>query len=196
MPLGRRDGLDFASRNATLANLPGPGSSAAAILQSLGAKNFDATDVVALSGAHTIGRSHCNSFTRRLFPTQDPTMDPTFANDLKLTCPTANAANTTVLDIRTPNKFDNKYYVDLVNRQGLFTSDQDLFTDERTKGIVTNFARNQKFFFDKFASAVIKMSQMSVLTGTQGEIRSKCSVRNSDNKSFLTSVVEELVEQF
>lgn len=121
-------------------------------------------------------------------------MDKTFGNNLKVTCPTNNTDNTTVLDIRSPNKFDNKYYVDLMNRQGLFTSDQDLYTDKRTKDIVTNFAVNQTLFFEKFVTAMLKMGQLNVLTGTQGEIRANCSARNVDKKSFLTTVVEDVVE--
>ncbi|MBA0626592.1 hypothetical protein Godav_004237, partial [Gossypium davidsonii] len=191
VPLGRRDGLSFATRNATLQNLPAPFANATAILSSLATKNFDPTDVVALSGGHTIGISHCSSFTGRLYPTQDPTMDQTFAKNLKQVCPTTNSSNTTVLDIRTPNKFDNKYYVDLMNRQGLFTSDQDLYISSRTRGIVTSFAVNQTLFFEKFVAAMVKMSQLSVLTGKAGEIRANCSVRNANNNSLLASVVEE-----
>ncbi|KAJ7969786.1 Peroxidase [Quillaja saponaria] len=194
VPLGRRDGLNFATRNETLANLPGPSSTADALLRSLGNKTFDATEVVALSGAHTIGRSHCNSFTRRLYPNQDPTLEQNFANNLKAICPELNTNTTTFLDFRTPNTFDNKYYIDLINRQGLFTSDQDLFTDSRTSGIVRSFAENQSLFFEKFVQSMIKMSQLKVLTGNQGEIRAKCSVRNTDNASFFKSVVEEVVE--
>ncbi|KAA8546593.1 hypothetical protein F0562_002668 [Nyssa sinensis] len=190
VPLGRRDGLSFATRNTTLANLPAPTSNTSILLSSLATKNFDATDVVALSGGHTIGRGHCTSFTERLYPTQDSTMDKTFANNLKGVCPTSNSTNTTLLDIRTPNKFDNKYYVDLMNRQGLFTSDQDLYTDKRTRDIVKSFAVNQTLFFEKFISSMIKMGQLSVLTGTYGEIRANCSVRNSDNV-YLSAVVEE-----
>ncbi|CAK7346746.1 unnamed protein product [Dovyalis caffra] len=190
IPLGRRDGLNFATRNETLNNLPPPFANADTILSSLATKNFDATDVVALSGGHTIGISHCSSFTDRLYPTQDPTMDKTFANNLKGVCPRSDSNNTTVLDIRTPNKFDNKYYVDLMNRQGLFTSDQDLYTNKKTRGIVTSFAVNQTLFFEKFVLAMIKMSQLKVVTGNQGEIRSRCSVRNS-GYSYLGSVVEE-----
>ncbi|KAA8546592.1 hypothetical protein F0562_002669 [Nyssa sinensis] len=190
VPLGRRDGLSFATRNTTLANIPAPTSNTSFLLSSLATKNFDATNVVALSGAHTIGRGHCTSFTQRLYPTQDSTMDKTFANNLKGVCPTSNSTNTTMLDIRTPNKFDNKYYVDLMNRQGLFTSDQDLYTDKRTRDIVKSFAVNQTLFFEKFISSMIKMGQLSVLTGTHGEIRANCSVRNSDNV-YLSAVVEE-----
>lgn len=190
VPLGRRDGLSFATANATVANLIPPFANATTILTSLATKNLDATDTVALSGAHTIGISHCTSFTDRLYPNQDPTMDQTFAKNLKGVCPTRDSDNTTVMDIRSPTTFDNKYYVDLMNRQGLFTSDQDLYTNGRTRGIVTSFAVNQSLFFEKFVTAMIKMGQMNVLTGTRGEIRANCSVINSDI-SFLSTVVEK-----
>ncbi|KAL8524365.1 hypothetical protein ACS0TY_014088 [Phlomoides rotata] len=190
VPLGRRDGLNFATVQATLANLPPPSSNTTALLTFLATKNFTPTDVVALSGGHTIGVSHCTSFTGRLYPTQDPTMDKTFANNLKDICPTNNSNNTTVLDLRSPNVFDNKYYVDLMNKQGLFTSDQDLYTDPRTRGIVTSFAVNQTLFYEKFVVAMIKMSQLSVLTGGQGEIRANCTVRNSGRVS-ISSVGDE-----
>nr|AHB59750.1 Prx02 [Brunfelsia pauciflora var. calycina] len=196
LPLGRKDGLNFATINETLANLPPPSSNTGALLTSLATKNFTPTDVVALSGGHTIGIGHCTSFTDRLYPNQDSSMDKTFANNLKTTCPTTNSTNTTLLDIRSPNKFDNKYYVDLMNRQGLFTSDQDLYTDRRTRGIVTSFAINESLFFEQFVNSMIKMGQLNVLTGTQGEIRANCSVRNSANYNLLLpSSVEEKIKQ-
>ena len=191
IPLGRRDSVNFATRDVTLANLPAPTSNTTTILNSLATKKFTPTDVVALSGGHTIGIGHCTSFTDRLYPSQDSIMDKTFANNLRQTCPKTNTDNTTMLDIRTPNKFDNKYYVDLMNRQGLFNSDQDLYTDSRTRGIVTSFAINQSLFFEKFIDAMLKMGQLSVLTGNQGEIRANCSARNGKNDMGLWSVVEE-----
>lgn len=82
-----------------------------------------------------------------------------------------------------------------MNREGLFTSDQDLFTDNRTSGIVTNFATNQTLFFEEFVVSMIKMGQLNVLTGTQGEIRANCSVRNNVTaEPSLVSVVEEAAE--
>ncbi|XP_047979442.1 peroxidase 12-like [Salvia hispanica] len=92
----------------------------------------------------------------------------------------------------SPNTFDNKYYVDLMNRQGLFTSDQDLYTDPRTRPTVTAFAVNQTLFFDKFVAAMIKMSLLGVLTGSQGEVRANCSARNA--YSVLVSSVGEAEE--
>ncbi|KAK6938251.1 hem peroxidase [Dillenia turbinata] len=188
IPLGRRDGLNFATQQATIDNLPAPTSNTSTLLTSLATKKFDATDVVALSGGHTIGRGHCSSFTNRLYPTQDPTMDKTFAEDLKEICPKSDTNATTVLDILSPNAFDNKYYIDLVNREGLFTSDQDLYTDTRTRDIVKSFAEDESLFYEKFVKAMIKMGQLSVLTGSHGEIRANCSVRNSDNADYLASV--------
>ncbi|KAM7507922.1 hypothetical protein LguiA_018375 [Lonicera macranthoides] len=191
IPLGRRDSLNFATVNETLAILPPPTSNANEILTSLADLNFDPTDVVALSGGHTIGIAHCISFMRHLYPNQDPTMDKTFANNLMEVCPPGNTTNTTVLDIRSPNVFDNKYYVDLMNRQGLFTSDQDLYTYRGTRGFVTSFAVNQTLFFEKFVFAMIKMGQLNVSTGTQGEIRGNCSARNLGISTTLSILEEE-----
>ncbi|KAL9245072.1 hypothetical protein vseg_018766 [Gypsophila vaccaria] len=188
IPLGRRDSQNFATRNDTLNNLPGPTFNATQLLDALSTKNLTATDLVALSGGHTIGRGHCTSFTNRIYPTRDPTMDQTFYNNLKLTCPATNTTNTTNLDIRSPNTFDNKYYVDLMNRQTLFTSDQTLYTDTRTKDIVTSFAINQTLFFEKFVDGMLKMGQLNVLTGSQGEIRANCSAVNANNNNNNTSL--------
>lgn len=191
VPLGRRDGLNFASRDATVANLPSPNTNASTLIEFLATKNLDATDLVALSGGHTIGLGHCSSFTSRLYPTQDPTMEEKFANDLKEVCPASDTNATTVLDIRTPNHFDNKYYVDLVHRQGLFTSDQDLYSYQKTRSIVKSFAEDEALFYEKFVHAMLKMGQLSVLTGKKGEIRANCSVRNSDNIQLKTVVEED-----
>ncbi|KAK7277398.1 hypothetical protein RIF29_18549 [Crotalaria pallida] len=195
VPLGRRDGFNFSTALTT--NLPFPTGNTSETLRKFAKQNFDVTDVVALSGAHTFGRAHCATFFNRLSPAVDPTMDKTLANKLKATCPNEDSTNTANLDIRTPTVFDNKYYLDLLNRQGVFTSDQDLHSDKRTKGLVNHFALNQSLFFDKFVNAVVKLSQLDVVTGNNGEIRNKCSVINSSKKkSVLTSVVAEFVDQF
>lgn len=189
VPFGRRDGLTFATRDDVLKFLPSPTSNVTELLAALSQLNLDANDLVTLSGGHTIGIGHCASFQNRLFPSQDSTLELSFAKNLYLTCPVKDTTNTTVNDIRTPNTFDNKYYVDLVNKQGLFTSDQGLYGDSRTKPLVTSFAANQPLFFGKFVYSMTKMGQLSVLTGKQGEIRKNCSALNS-GKKVLWSVVD------
>lgn len=190
MPLGRRDSLNFSIEEAK--NLPLPYNTTDVTLKTFESKNLDVTDVVALSGAHTIGRAHCHTFYNRVSP-QDPTMDKTLAKLLNSTCPTTYSRNTFPLDFTTPQLFDNNYYINLINHQGLFTSDQHLFTDNRTKGLVEAFALDQTLFFQKFAHAFVKMSQLGVLTRNQGEIRAKCNVVN-DERSVVKSFVDEIVQ--
>ncbi|KAK7270978.1 hypothetical protein RJT34_26534 [Clitoria ternatea] len=178
VPLGRRDSLSY---NHTAANhIPSPFNKTNGTLKAFAAKNFGVTDVVALSGVHTFGRAHCGSFINRLQPL-DTTMDKTLANHLKTICPNGNSTKTANLDVRTPTVFDNKYYTDVINRQGVFTSDQDLLFHKETKGLVHAFANDQNLFFQKFVSAMVKLSQLDVLTGSQGEIRAKCNAINKNN---------------
>jgi len=191
LPLGRRDSVTFANRSTVLANLPSPTSNVTGLISVLGPKGLSFTDLVALSGGHTIGRSNCSSFDNRLYNSttgtqmRDLTMDQSFAKNLYLTCPTSTTVNTTKLDIRTPNLFDNKYYVDLLNRQTLFTSDQTLYTDTRTRNIVINFAVNQTLFFEQFVLSMLKMGQLDVLTGSEGEIRKNCWASNPSTFSIM-----------
>ncbi|KAJ9146064.1 hypothetical protein P3X46_028379 [Hevea brasiliensis] len=191
VPLGRRDGVTFPRPNQTFEDLVAPFAKTTEILTKFARKNLNAVDSVALSGAHTIGIGHCDSFKERIFPNRDPTMEISFFNRLRQVCPAPETDAATWLDIRSPNRFDNLYFVDLMNRQGVFTSDQDLFEDPRTRGIVVSFASRQRLFFKNFAVAMTKMGIVDVLTDAQGEIRARCNVRNSDNINDLESVVEK-----
>ncbi|KAK1300264.1 Peroxidase 12 [Acorus calamus] len=87
VPLGRRDGLTYATEQTVLNNLPSPFSNVTTLITAFASKNLDVTDLVALSGAHTFGIGHCPAFTPRLYPTTDPTMDESFASRLRVTCP-------------------------------------------------------------------------------------------------------------
>ncbi|KAG6673875.1 hypothetical protein I3842_15G013200 [Carya illinoinensis] len=109
-------------------------------------------------------------------------MDETLATELKEICPSCKFHKHCCDGCWVtwvPKLFDNKYYVNLVNRKGLFTSDQDLYTDSRTRDVVSS-ADDENLFFEKFVLSMIKMGQLNVLTGTQGEIRANCSSRNQD----------------
>eukprot|EP00249_Psilotum_nudum_P016579 c25892_g1_i1 orf=106-1365(+) len=173
VPLGRRDSQRFASQSVVLASLPPPSANVTSLLGFFLPRGFDILDMVALSGAHTIGRAHCPAFSSRLSP-PDPTLDSRLAAGLRRIC--SNSSNTVSNDLTTPNKFDNRYYRNLMNRQGLFTSDESLFVDSRTVGIVRAYAQNLALFFEQFGLSMIKMSQLDVLTGRQGIIRKFCSV--------------------
>lgn len=79
------------------------------------------------------------------------------------------------MDPNTPRTFDNVYFQNLQQGKGLFTSDQILFTDGRSKPTVDLFASNPFAFNQAFISAITKLGRVGVLTGNQGEIRLDCT---------------------
>ncbi|KAJ1283606.1 hypothetical protein BS78_03G141100 [Paspalum vaginatum] len=187
VPAGRRDGRVSRASDAT-SNLPSPLSNAAELVGNFTRKNLTAEDMVVLSGAHTVGRSHCSSFTNRLYGFSnasgvDPAISSAYASLLRNICP-ANSSQffpntTTGMDLITPKVLDNKYYLGLTNNLGLFTSDQALLTTATLKKSVDDFVKNESKWKSKFAKAMVKMGNIQVLTGTQGEIRLNCRVINS-----------------
>ena len=184
VPPGRRDGR-VSHIDEPNDNLPAFNFSAEKLKKSFAKKGLSLDEMVTLSGAHSIGMSHCSSFSNRLYNfnetnPQDPSMDPIFARDLKTKCPQkANNGNPTVpLDVITPYRLDNKYYKNLKNHHGLLTSDQSLLSSPSTVGIVRNNARHGQAWAYKFAAAMVKMGYIEVLTGSQGEIRKNCRFVN------------------
>lgn len=141
-----------------------------------------------MAGAHTIGRSHCTSFSNRLYNfsssnSQDPTLDRYFAAVLKIQCPRINLQenvdpNSLVQMNLSPYLFENSYYRDILGNRGLFTSDQTLTTSPEALQEVRDYAFNDRKWQQDFVEAMIKMSQIEVLTGTAGEIRNNCRVIN------------------
>jgi len=152
-------------------------------------------------GAHTIGRGVCLLFVDRLYNFSntglpDPTLNTTLLQSLQAICPNIGfqATNLTNLDVSTPDKFDSNYYSNLQVGNGLFQSDQELFssTGSDTIDIVNSFSSNQTLFFEAFKASMIKMGNIGVLTGTQGEIRTHCNFVNT--VSLATKVTKESSE--
>ncbi|KAJ7223875.1 hypothetical protein O6H91_08G073800 [Diphasiastrum complanatum] len=182
---GRRDG-NISRASDVVNNLPGPSFNLQALTQSFLAKGLSQTEMITLSGAHTIGQAHCAAFTDRLYNfnsngSQDPSLDPEYAKRLKLLCPQNNTNPNTVvpLDPLTADIFDNSYFTNVVTGQALFSSDEALFTDTATIATVQSNSLNGFPWSLDFAQAMIKMSEIGVLTGQQGEIRKNCRVINS-----------------
>ncbi|KAJ1400587.1 Secretory peroxidase [Sesbania bispinosa] len=174
VPAGRRDGrISLASDTRT--DLPPP---------TFNVKQL--TQLFAKKGAHTIGRSHCSAFSNRLYnfsstSRQDPSLDPSYAALLKRQCPQGNTNPNLVvpMDPSSPGIADVGYYIDILANRGLFTSDQALLTNTNTASQVNENARDPYLWASKFADAMVKMGQISVLTGNAGEIRTNCRVVNS-----------------
>ncbi|CAL5071179.1 unnamed protein product [Urochloa decumbens] len=173
--LGRRDSTT-ASLSQANTDLPAPTSSLSQLLTAFNNKNLNPTDMVALSGAHTIGQAQCQNFRDHI---TESNINPTFAASLRTNCPASGGdTNLAPLDTTTPNTFDNAYYNNLMSQKGLLHSDQELFNNGSADNTVMNFASNAAAFSSAFTTAMVKMGNISPLTGTQGQIRLSCSKVN------------------
>ncbi|KAA8540102.1 hypothetical protein F0562_026794 [Nyssa sinensis] len=185
VPAGRRDGKVSSASEAST-NLPPPSLDVNQLTQTFANKGFTQEEMVTLSGAHTIGRSHCTSFSSRLYSfnatlSQDPSLDPTYAAQLKQQCPQGSTDPNLVVPMNpsSPSTSDVGYYMDILANRGLFTSDQTLLTNAATVNLVNQNSGNPSLWKSKFAAAMVKMGQIGVLTGTAGEIRANCRKINS-----------------
>lgn len=145
-------------------------------------KNLTVEDLVVLSGAHTVGRSHCSSLSNRLYPKIDPTLDESFAvSNLMRQCPEkANVDNLVNMDHVTPHALDSQYYVNVLKRQGTFFSDWSLLTSNETRSLVVEYATKPGVWEDDFAESMEKLSKLGVITSHKkgGEIRKHCRFVN------------------
>nr|APO14266.1 peroxidase 4 [Luffa aegyptiaca] len=177
--LGRRDSR-VANRSGAASNLPSPFEPLQNLTVKFANVGLDSTDLVALSGAHTFGRSRCLFFVGRLrnfngTGMPDPTLDPVYRDILIEACP--DNETRVDLDPTTPDQFDNNYFSNLQGNRGLLSSDQVLFSTPGAPTIATvnSFAASPDAFSDGFGASMIKMGNISPLTGTDGEIRFTCS---------------------
>uniref|UniRef100_N1QYV4 Plant heme peroxidase family profile domain-containing protein n=1 Tax=Aegilops tauschii TaxID=37682 RepID=N1QYV4_AEGTA len=99
-------------------------------------------------------------------------MNPSLVARLKQMCP----AEGTVADVGTPKVFDNKYFLNLLDRKGLFVSDQDLFTNAITRPM--------------------RVHGQDGPDGGQGQIRRNCAVRNPGTVNGLerSSIVQTVID--
>ncbi|XP_057479483.1 peroxidase 5-like [Actinidia eriantha] len=180
VPSGRKDGKVSLSSEAS-ANLPAPTFNINQLTQAFANKGLTQEEMVTLSGAHTIGRSHCTSFTTRLYnfnatTNQDPSLDPLYASQLRQQCPQGSTIPNLVVPMNPGSSatMDSGYYMDVVANRGLFTSDQTLLTNQDTADQVNQNAMNVFLWRRKLAAAMVKMGQTGVITDDTGEIRSNC----------------------
>lgn len=106
----------------------------------------------------------------------DFTLDQNYAAKLRTRCPISGGdQNLFVLDIVTPTKFDNKYFKNLLANKGLLSSDEVLLTKNKVSAdLVKQYAERNDIFFEQFAKSMIKMGNITPLTGSRGQIRKIC----------------------
>lgn len=179
--LGRFDGLVSRASDVN-GRLPQPTFNLNQLNSLFAANGLTQTDMIALSGAHTLGFSHCSKFANRIYNFNgqtpvDPTLNKQYATQLQQMCPRNVDPRIAIdMDPTTARKFDNVYYQNLQQGKGLFTSDQILFTDQRSRNTVNSFASNSNVFNSNFIAAITKLGRVGVKTARNGKIRTDCSV--------------------
>ncbi|CAN6463284.1 unnamed protein product [Victoria cruziana] len=172
VPLGRRDSTT-ASLTLANTNLPAPTLNLSGLIAAFQAQGLNAAEMVALSGGHTIGLARCVNYRDHIY--NDTDINANYSASLRAICPFTGGDDVLApLDVATNKTFDNRYYTNLLSNQGLLHSDQELFNGGSTDAQVTSYTSNSTAFFTDFVNAMIKMSQIGVLTGTNGQIRTNC----------------------
>ncbi|KAL8152443.1 hypothetical protein V2J09_010203 [Rumex salicifolius] len=181
---GRRDSLVSNAQEAL--KVPGPNIPMTNAIAEFANIGLSVNDLVVLLGAHTVGVAHCNNFQDRLYNFNntgkpDPTMNPSLLQSLKTTCPANEdgTQKTTFLDQTrgSGNTFDRGFYNQIIANRAVIKFDQRMSSDPRTRGMVRALARDPTYA-DKFGQAMIKMTRIGVLTGSNGEVRKSCSSVN------------------
>lgn len=144
-----------------------------------------------MTGSHTIGRARCVSFRQRIYDAKREyhygfdryKRYTSFRRILGSICPvTGRDEKFAPLDLETPAKFDNHYYINILEGKGLLGSDNVLISQDY-EGEITEqvwaYASDQKLFFDSFVKSIIKMGNINVLTGSEGEVRRNCRFINT-----------------
>ncbi|KAK4416317.1 Peroxidase 51 [Sesamum alatum] len=177
--LGRLDGLKSTAASVN-GNLPQPTFNLDQLNKMFTSRGLSQADMIALSAAHTVGFSHCSKFANRIYNFSrqnpvDPTLNKQYATQLQGMCPRNVDPRIAIdMDPSTPRIFDNAYFKNLVQGKGLFTSDQVLFTDTRSRNTVTTWASNPQAFNAAFIQAMTKLGRVGIKTGSNGNIRFDC----------------------
>ncbi|KAI3666905.1 hypothetical protein L6452_41946 [Arctium lappa] len=173
---GRRDSTT-ASLSVANSNIPAPTLNLSGLISSFLNQGFNANEMVALSGSHTIGQARCTVFRARLY--NENNINSSFATSLRANCPSSGGDNNlSPLDVVSPTSFDNAYFSNLISQSGVLHSDQELFNGGSTDAQVRTYGSNSATFSTDFANAMVKMSNLNPLTGSSGEVRANCRRTN------------------
>ncbi|XP_028797120.1 peroxidase P7 [Neltuma alba] len=176
--LGRRDAR-ITSLSAANNGIPPPTSNLNQLISRFSSLGLSTKDLVALSGGHTIGQARCTNFRAHIY--NESNIYAGFARTRQTNCPRVSGTgdnNLAPLDLASPTYFDNSYFKNLVQKKGLLHSDQELFNGGSVDSIVQGYSANLRSFAEDFVGAMIKMGDISPLTGSQGEIRKNCRRAN------------------
>ncbi|CAN6727573.1 unnamed protein product [Malus baccata var. baccata] len=189
VPLGRKDSVT-ASLELAEANLPTPNEGLLKIISKFLYQGLSVTDMVALSGAHTIGMARCENVRERIYSGEfeatsgfNPPSESHLSN-LRSTCPPVGGDNNvTAMDYVTPELFDNSFYQLLLKGEGVLNSDQEMYSSLlgiETGEIVKKYAADPLAFFEQFSESMVKLGNIpNDESFENGEVRKNCRFVNT-----------------
>ncbi|KAG0547055.1 hypothetical protein BDA96_01G046400 [Sorghum bicolor] len=183
---GRRDNRFSDEAHAT--DLPSPEFVFPLLRDSFAKRGLGVRDLVALSGAHTLGHTDCQFVSPRLYTFQgnggvDPFIDPSYARELMRQCPatpppsSSSSSGKVALDPGSEFTFDTSYYATIKANRGALHTDSVLLHDDEAARLVDEM-HDQGKFLTAFAASIQKLGAFGVITGNKGEIRRNCHVVN------------------
>ncbi|CAN1319057.1 Peroxidase 27 [Linum perenne] len=180
---GRRDGRISIMTDALTGALPPPFANISTLISAFKAVGLTSKDLAVLQGAHTIGTSHCSSFTNRIYNFTgkgdvDPALDSDYVPNLKSKCTPSDQTTLVEMDPGSFKTFDNGYYKLVAKRRGLFQSDAALMDHPVTRAYVEKSLTVGSTFLKDFGESMVRMGRIGVLTGKEGEIRKVCYKTN------------------
>ncbi|KAL6899103.1 hypothetical protein ACP4OV_005761 [Aristida adscensionis] len=206
---GRRDGV-LSSAAVADANLPASTFNFTELRDNFaapnGGRNFSVEELVALTGAHSIGVAHLSSYADRLVNETATPIDDQYSAALNKTTPVdqlGQGNNPTVHNnVRDEtdefqkdagydpvaigvnprrNVLDNSFFPNTLQNKVLFKSDWVLRTDPGAAKKLNEYAGNPRQWSSDFAAAMAKLSNQPAV-GNNLEIRKNC--RSTNKKSF------------
>ncbi|KAH9329075.1 hypothetical protein KI387_001183, partial [Taxus chinensis] len=176
VPTGRRDGLVSSSSDA--ANLPTPADSVSVQKQKFADKGLTAEDLVTL----VVFQLQTLQLHRHRKCGSEHEHDISERGAIAVPC-WCDGSKRVALDKGSQMKFDESFFKNVRDGKRCIGIDQRLWGDASTKTVVQKYAGTIRGLlgvrFDlAFAKAMVKMGNIGVKTGTDGEIRSVCSSFN------------------
>lgn len=144
---------------------------------------------IVYAGAHSIGKVRCGFFRDRIYDfagtgEPDGSIDPDMVGEMRAVCGDDGAAPMEMGYYRQGREvgFGAHYYARLLEGRGILRSDQQLTAGSTVRWVRAYAAgeRGQEMFREDFAHAMVKLSALSPLTGSAGQIRITCAMAIQD----------------
>ncbi|KAL6615925.1 hypothetical protein ACP70R_038195 [Stipagrostis hirtigluma subsp. patula] len=180
---GRRDSaVGFFDEVAP--HFPGPNATYAMTLDAFARRGFTERETVALLGAHSIGKVRCRFFADRIYNfagtgEPDGSIDPDMVGEMRAVCGGDGGAPMEMGYYRQGREvgFGAHYYSKLLQGRGILRADQQLTAGSTVRWVrvYASGGRGEEVFREDFAHAMVKLSALAPLTGSDGQVRISCS---------------------